>query len=327
MKVLVIGATGHIGTYLIPRLVGLGHEVVAVSRGKSEPYHDNPAWKRVTNLCLDRIEEEKKGTFGNRIAEVGADAIIDLIVFNPQSMEQLVEKIIGRVDHYIYCGSMWVYGPTEIAPTTEKNDRLPFGPYGKKKAEIESRLLELSAAGKLNATTLHPGHIVGPGWIPVGPTGNLDLEVIRKLAHGEKVMLPDFGLASLHHVHADDVAQAFELALERPEDSIGESFNVIAPFAVTLRGLCREIASWFGQEPDIDLLPWPQWKETVSKQDADETWEHIRHSPFGSIEKAKTQLGYRPMYNTFDAIRESLKWLMDSGQLDLSFPEPNPAKR
>jgi nucleoside-diphosphate-sugar epimerase len=29
-RVVVIGATGHIGTYLVPRLVAGGHEVIAV---------------------------------------------------------------------------------------------------------------------------------------------------------------------------------------------------------------------------------------------------------------------------------------------------------
>ncbi len=34
MKVIVIGGTGHIGTYLIPRLVKAGHDVICVSRQK-----------------------------------------------------------------------------------------------------------------------------------------------------------------------------------------------------------------------------------------------------------------------------------------------------
>ena len=38
-RVVVIGATGHIGTYLVPRLVDRGHEVIAVSRGTRGPYH------------------------------------------------------------------------------------------------------------------------------------------------------------------------------------------------------------------------------------------------------------------------------------------------
>jgi uncharacterized protein YbjT (DUF2867 family) len=38
MRVVIIGGTGHVGTYLVPRLVQLGHQVVVVSRGKRSPY-------------------------------------------------------------------------------------------------------------------------------------------------------------------------------------------------------------------------------------------------------------------------------------------------
>ena len=41
-RVVVIGATGHVGTYLVPRLVRAGHEVVALSRGEREPYTPAP---------------------------------------------------------------------------------------------------------------------------------------------------------------------------------------------------------------------------------------------------------------------------------------------
>ena len=37
MKIIVIGGTGHIGTYLVPHLVEAGHEVINVSRGQRQP--------------------------------------------------------------------------------------------------------------------------------------------------------------------------------------------------------------------------------------------------------------------------------------------------
>jgi nucleoside-diphosphate-sugar epimerase len=40
MKVVVIGGTGHVGTYLIPRLVQAGHEVLCVTRGTSKAVPD-----------------------------------------------------------------------------------------------------------------------------------------------------------------------------------------------------------------------------------------------------------------------------------------------
>ena len=41
MRIVVIGATGHIGGYLVPMLVEQGHDVVAVSRGQSRLYRDS----------------------------------------------------------------------------------------------------------------------------------------------------------------------------------------------------------------------------------------------------------------------------------------------
>ena len=34
MRIVVIGGSGHVGTFLIPRLVRAGHEVVSISRGQ-----------------------------------------------------------------------------------------------------------------------------------------------------------------------------------------------------------------------------------------------------------------------------------------------------
>jgi nucleoside-diphosphate-sugar epimerase len=41
MRIAVIGGTGHIGTFLSPRLAQAGHEVICVSRGQRRPYRDH----------------------------------------------------------------------------------------------------------------------------------------------------------------------------------------------------------------------------------------------------------------------------------------------
>ena len=57
-RVVVIGATGHVGTYLVPRLVRAGHEVVAVSRGEREPYTPAPEWRVVERVRFDREADD-----------------------------------------------------------------------------------------------------------------------------------------------------------------------------------------------------------------------------------------------------------------------------
>ena len=54
MRVVVIGAAGHIGTYLIPMLVDKGYETIAITRTLSAPYEDAPAWHKVQRDLLDR---------------------------------------------------------------------------------------------------------------------------------------------------------------------------------------------------------------------------------------------------------------------------------
>ena len=67
MRVVVIGGSGHVGTYLVPRLVEAGYEVVSISRGQREPYQVHPAWDEVEQVALDRDTEEAEATFGERV--------------------------------------------------------------------------------------------------------------------------------------------------------------------------------------------------------------------------------------------------------------------
>ena len=57
-RVVVIGASGHIGSYLVPRLVRAGHDVVAVSRGTQEPYHRSIEWQAVERVTAAREAAE-----------------------------------------------------------------------------------------------------------------------------------------------------------------------------------------------------------------------------------------------------------------------------
>ena len=317
MHIVVIGGTGHIGTYLMPRLVALGAEVTSVSRSKREPYQPHGAWRRVERVAIDRAEAEASGDFGSEIAALKPDVVIDLICFTPASAMQLVEALAGRVQQLLHCGTIWVHGPGVEVPTTEEAPRRPFGRYGIDKAAIESYLLTAARRDGVPTTVLHPGHIVGPGWEPLNPAGHFDPEVFGRLARGEQLTLPNFGLETVHHVHADDVAQAFERALARRSAAIGESFHVVSPAALTLRGYAERMAAWFGREAELAFLPWDAWKQTISEELAQATWDHIAHSPNCSIDKARALLGYRPRYSSLQAVQEAVRWLIDSGKLTL----------
>lgn len=313
MTIAVIGGTGHIGSYLVPRLVQAGYEVVSLSRGARAPYRDSGIWKLVQSISIDREREEAAGAFGKRIAGLKADIVIDLIGFKLESVQQMVESLSGRVRHYLFCGTIWVHGPSVRVPTTEEEPRRPFGDYGIQKAAIEAYLLNQARTLGFPATILHPGHIVGQGWVPLNPAGNFNPHVFEILAAGEPLVLPNLGMESVHHVHADDVAQSFCRAIDSYSLSVGESFHVVSGQALTLRGYAELMAQRFGRRAELSYAPWELWKERQSAEDATATWDHIAHSPNCSIAKARRLLGYEPRYTSLEAVGESVDWLVEHG--------------
>jgi nucleoside-diphosphate-sugar epimerase len=314
MQIVVIGGTGHIGTYLSPMLAEARHEVICVSRGTRLPYQPHEAWSEIIQVVLDRGTEEARGEFGRRVAELGAEVVIDLTCYAPSSAAQLVDALRGRVGHFLHCGTIWVHGHSVLVPTTESAPRAAFGDYGVHKLAIETYLLEQAREG-FPATVLHPGHLVGPGWAPINPAANFNLQVFSKLAAGAEVLLPNLGMETLHHVHAADVASAFVRAVEHREAAVGESFHVVSPAAVTLRGYAERMAAWFGREPFLRFLPWEQWRAWSSEKDARTTWDHIARSPNCSIEKARRLLAYEPLYGSLEAVEESVAWLVRNGDI------------
>ena len=319
-RVVVIGATGHIGTYLVPRLVRGGHEVIAISRGTRDPYHASREWASVRRVMADRDAEDEQGTFGTKIAALRPDVVIDLICFTAVSARQLVDALHPSRPLLIHCGTIWVHGPALRVPVTEDEPRTAYGEYGTGKAEIEALLHRETLAGGVPAVVLHPGHISGPGWPVITPAGNTDPAVWTHLATGRPLALPDHGLGVLHHVHADDVAQAFERAMSRPT-AIGASFHVVAEQAMTLRGLATEVAGWFGREPVLEFTDWAEFERRAGAEHAETTRQHTVRSIAASIDRARQVLGYAPRYTSLDALHEALTWLVANGQADVGDQE------
>ena len=314
-KIVVIGATGHIGTYLIPRLVMAGHAVTSVSRGVARPYQQNPVWRHVTSVVLDREAEEANGQFGNAIAALDADIVIDLICFTEASNTQLTDALQGRVSHFIHIGTIWTHGTSSVVPTPESAAKYPFGDYGIAKAAIEADLLSRARLRGFPATIVHPGHIVGPGWAPLNPAGHFNPTVFSTIARGETLALPNFGMETVHHVHADDVAQVIVRAIDSRSAAVGESFHAVSGAALTLRGYAEAMFRWFGHEPKLSFTGFDEWAKSQDADEATATWEHIFRSPNCSIDKGRRLLGYAPRYTSLEAVQEAVTWLIGAGQV------------
>jgi nucleoside-diphosphate-sugar epimerase len=310
-KVTIIGGKGKIGSYLVPRLLESGYEVTNISRGETILPRLDKKWDHVQQVKLDRRQPD----FADRIAELNQDIVIDNICFRDDDMRQLIAKLHGLVGHYLVIGSIWMHGPSTIVPCPEHLNRRPLEEYGREKNKMDLSIQQLFARNGFPGTIVHPGHIVAEGFVFINPQGNINLQVLRDLRGGRPLTLPNFGLETLHHVHADDIAGLIMAAITNGPPSFGQGFHSVSPEAVTLAGYAQEVAGWFNQTANLVFQPYETWVHSVSSEDAELTLQHIQRSPCCSMDKARRLLGFIPRYTTYQAVRNSLDWLIDHGML------------
>ncbi len=320
-KAVVIGGYGHIGSYVVPKLVDNGYDVTVVSRGNRKPYnYELPIWDKVKSVVCDRKQMSAEGKFGNMIAQMKPDLIFDAVCFTKEHIEELCTAIVedtklSSKTKLIAIGSIWVYGHKIYSPVTEEHPRNAYCNYGKGKSDIENYLHSLSESGRLNTTILHPGHISGDGWYPINPQGNVNPSVYSDIISGKEILLPDDGNATLHHVHSEDIADLTMAVLEKPDVSCGEAFNATAKYAVTLRGFAKELYKHFGHKPNISYLPFKEFEKKIDESDAGVTYSHIHRSPNCSMEKAEKLLGFVPRHSILDTVISALNYKISKGDL------------
>ncbi len=320
-KALVFGGSGHCGSYLVPRLVDMGYEVHAVSRGTRDPYTiDMPQWKNVTFHVLDRRNTDDKYAAGNLALEIRPDVICDLISYTKEEIEGLMEPVLEdealcKNLHVVQVGTVWVYEMKYYVPVTEDHPRTTKDAYGVGKAAIEEYLHGLAKAGKIKTSVVFPGHISGKEWTPINPQGNVRTEVFRDIKEGKPVLIPDDGHHTLHHVHAADIAGLIAACLENPEKANGETFHATTEKAVTVAGLAAMLYEHFGHEPKMEYIRMEKLGEILDKGDYRDTTRHLMFSSQCSMEKAKRVLGFVPKYSTMDIILEYMDYAEKTGNL------------
>ncbi len=305
MRVAIIGGNGQVGSYLIPLLVQEGHDVTCVCRGTSKYVHESAELSEIREVHLNRDEAD----FEQKIAELGCDALVDIICFTKRQAERMAGALSGNVAHYVAVGSIWIHGPARYVPIAEDEYRNPPDEYGKNKLELTDYLMKQWREIRFPATVVHPGHIIAPGHSAiVGPQGNRDMAVFLALSKGLKVLLPNFGLETLHHVHAKDVAGIIDAAIRVGESTFGEEYHAVSPRAITLRGYCEEVAALYGKPARLHFAPYDEFALKVGPVNAVTTLEHIDRSPSCSPAKAERELGYTTT-TTMDAVAEHLEAL------------------
>ncbi len=105
-KVLVLGATGAIGFYLVPALAKMGYAVDAVSL--DDPPYDVP------NVTYYKFNAKDDAELFRFIGSKKYDAILDLLLYLTAELETRYMKLLDSTDHYLFFSSYRVYANEKI---------------------------------------------------------------------------------------------------------------------------------------------------------------------------------------------------------------------
>ena len=113
-KVLVLGATGAMGQYLVPRLAAAGFQVDAVAL--DDPRTPCPGVNAIKADAKDKAV--LSGLLGNRY-----DGIVDFMIYPTGELATYLPRLLDSTEHYIYLSSYRIYDNKEH-PIRESSPRL-----------------------------------------------------------------------------------------------------------------------------------------------------------------------------------------------------------
>jgi len=265
--ILVTGATGKVGSRLVPRLVQWGYQVRALVRASNEAVS-----LRASGVELSVGDLLNPESF--KIALKDIDVVIHLATFykgateeesrmaNIDGTEMLASASIeAGVRQFIFSSSNRLYGADRGKQVTE-ND--PVKPWGNKfalaKVEAENALTRVFENSRVTLCMLRLALVYGDG----------DPHLRETIPE-----LQDWPPAKrLQMVHHADIAQAVKLSISQNATGI---FNVADDAPLTI----SELRQLYGVQDTPDGQIADPWEMVVS------TW------------KIREQLGFRPIYATF----------------------------
>jgi nucleoside-diphosphate-sugar epimerase len=275
MKILVTGAAGFIGGYLVEELLQAGHEVIGldnfskygpltqVSQQHAKYRFVKGDAKDVALLgeLLDGVDQIVAGA-----ARIGGisyfhEFAYDLLAENERITAAAFDAAIGARCHGTLAkiniiSSSMVFENAQAWPTAEGEQRRcppPSSTYGFQKLATEYYAQGAWEQYQLPFTIIRPFNCVGIGERRAASemdilSGNIKLamshvvpDLIQKVLKGQDPLhLLGDGRQVRHYTYGGDLARGIRLCIEKPE-AVNDDFNLSTAVSTTVLGLARLI--------------------------------------------------------------------------------------
>ncbi len=260
--VLVTGATGFLGSYIVDSYVRRGIAVRAMARRSSnlrylQPHLDSGAATLVfgTMTDPDSLKNAVRGvTHIVHVASVIGPNIPNEIYrrVNVAGTQSLVDAAVAAgVQRFTLISSVSTYGDgiTPGGIVTEETPQIPSNPYGASKLAQQKIVFAAHQKHGLPVVAIEPPVIYGP-------RARVGIAEAFKLVKWRLAPLLDFGRGRMNLVYVTDVVGLLAAA-DATDAAIGERFLAAGPRFVPHREILQLVADSLGVRPLY--FPVPLW--------------------------------------------------------------------
>ncbi len=314
-KYFITGGAGFLGINLTRYLLEKGHTVVSYDFAPTYDYPEKDD-ERVTVIIEDirHLEAMTEAMKGSDIV-VHTAAALPLYsredIFSTDidgSRNVLLAAKANGINRVIQISSTAVYGIPDHHPLVEDDKLVGVGPYGEAKIEAEKTCAKFREEGMI-VPIIRPKSFIGPERLGVFAL----FYDWAKTGHGFPMIGSGNNLYQFLDVY--DLCQAIYLCATLPEEKVNDVFNIGAEKYGTMRQDYQTVLdkAGFGKKihgfPAAPMIWTLRFLEILHLSPLYKwVYETAATESFVSIEKAKKQLGFAPIYSNKDALLRNYDW-------------------
>lgn len=310
-RILVTGAAGFIGSHLVDRLLGLGHEVVGI-----DCFTDNyPRERKLQNLARavqmdgfrllegDLLDLDLRELLRNvdGIAHLAGEPGVRAswgpnfalyLERNVRATERLLEAVWEEgVRPFVYASSSSVYGADGGGPLREDAIRRPASPYGLSKLAAEELVWLYGWQRGVPATVLRYFTVYGPRQRPEMALASF----ISATIEGRPVEIFGDGEQVREMTYVSDVVDATVATLGQGSGIAPRTFNVGGGSRTTVNGMLDAVRRITGGSTRLVYGP-------AAEGDVRSTW--------ADSACAARELGYKPRVGFAEGVEAQVEWAL-----------------
>jgi len=228
MKILITGASGQIGSYVLEKFVD-EYDVIGIDLKPCsiKDLKDLVVQGDLRNYKFVREIVKDVDTVIHLAAQVSVENSWNDPVYDAENniiatINLLKASSDAGVGKFIYISSAAVYGNPRYVPIDEEHPKNPISPYGVSKLTGEYYCRVFS--GRIHTVIIRPFNVFSARMDPNNPYSGVIAKFILRVRQKLPPIIYGDGKQTRDFVHVKDVVNFIEIALKRGEN--GEAYNV-----------------------------------------------------------------------------------------------------